>query len=95
MFQLFEKIKFYRGQLIAWSRDIFGNTKHRLEVNQRALKELAGRGYNNNLEEISKVKEEINELLHQEEGFYWQRYRAIWLPAGDKNTKLFHRRASQ
>ncbi|XP_075669968.1 uncharacterized protein LOC142639710 [Castanea sativa] len=95
MFRLFEKIKFCRAQQVAWSRDVFGNTKHRLEAKQRALEELAGRGYGDNLVEINKVRGEINELLHQEEIFWRQRSRAIWLPAGDKNTKFFHRRASQ
>lgn len=45
--------------------------------------------------EINKVRGEINELIHQEEIFWRQRSHAIWLPTGDKNTKFFHRRASQ
>lgn len=95
LFRLFEKIKFCRGQLVAWSRDVFGNIKHKLEAKQRALEELAGRGYGDNLVEINKVRGEINELIHQEDIFWRQRSRAIWLPAGDKNTKFFHKRASQ
>jgi len=67
IFRSFKKIKFCQGQLVAWSRDIYGNTKHRLEAKQSALKELAGRGYGDNLEEINKVGGEINEILHQDE----------------------------
>lgn len=75
MFRTFKKIKFCQRQLVAWSRDVFGNTKHRLEAKQRALEELAGKGYGDNLEEINKVKGEINELFHQEEVFWRQRSR--------------------
>ena len=48
-----------------------------------------------NLEWIQKVKDEINALLLQEELFWRQRSRSIWLPTRDKNTKYFHQRASQ
>ena len=48
-----------------------------------------------NFEVIQKVKDEINALLLQEELFWRQRSRSIWLPARDKNTKYFHQRASQ
>ncbi|KAK9992170.1 hypothetical protein SO802_027155 [Lithocarpus litseifolius] len=47
------------------------------------------------MQRIHEVRKEINELMHHEEVFWRQRSRSIWLPAGDKNTKFFHQRASQ
>ena len=48
-----------------------------------------GVDYGNNLQQINAVKREVNELLHHEEVFWKQRSKALWLPAGDKNTRFF------
>ena len=44
---------------------------------------------------IQKVRDEIQSLLFQDEIFWRQRLRSIWLSTGNKNTKYFHQRASQ
>ena len=72
-----------------------GVTKSRIEEKQNELKELINLGYATNLEQIHKVRDDVNDLMHQEEVFWWQRSKAIWLPTRDKNTKFFHKRASQ
>ncbi|KAK9989376.1 hypothetical protein SO802_029615 [Lithocarpus litseifolius] len=73
----------------------FGNTRDRLNAKQGELEELRAAGFGENLDRINEVRREINDLLHHEEVFWRQRSRSIWLPAGDKNTKYFHQRASQ
>ncbi|XP_075640643.1 uncharacterized protein LOC142612431 [Castanea sativa] len=95
MFRLFEKIKRCRQDLVRWSRETFGNTRAKLTAKQSELQELASTNYGLNLERINLVRKEVNGLLHDEEVFWRQCFRAIWLPAGDKNTKFFHLRASQ
>ena len=91
MFKLFEKIKWCHMKLVAWSREVFDNTKTRLEKKQATLKDLTNLGYGDNLVQINTLRGEINGLLHQEEVFWRQRSQAIWLPAGDKNTMFFHK----
>ena len=81
--------------LVAWSRATFGNTRNHFISKQGELEELMEVGFGANLDRINEVKREINELLHHEEVFWWQRARFIWLPVGDKNTKYFHQIASQ
>ena len=74
---------------MAWSWEAFGNTRHCLEK-QKVLEEMVGMGYRANIERINTVRSEINDLLHQEEVFWRQWSRAVWLPVRDKNTKFFH-----
>ena len=66
-----------------------------LDAKHGELAALVREGYGQNVERINGVRKEIRELLHHQEVFWRQRSRAIWLPAGDKNTKFFHQRASQ
>ena len=47
------------------------------------------------MQRIRTLKAEINTILHQDELFWQQRSRSIWLPTSDKNSKFFHQRASQ
>ena len=54
---------------MAWSREAFGNIRHRLEEKQKVLEEMAGMGYGVNIEQINTMHSKINELLHQEEVF--------------------------
>ena len=94
MFKLFEKIKNCRTSLIVWARFAFGNNRAKIEEMHRELEELTRRNIGDQVERIKLVRGEINRLLYQEE-VSWRQSRAIWLPAGDKNTKFFHQRASQ
>ena len=80
--------------LVVWGRNL-GNTKTKIEEKQKQLEALTSMNTANNIELIQKVRDEIQSLLFQDELFWRQRLRSIWLSAGNKNTKYFHQRASQ
>lgn len=48
-----------------------------------------------NVAKRKSMERELSELLKQEEVYWRQRSRAIWLKEGDKNTRFFHRKATQ
>ena len=49
MFRLFKKIKRCCMRLVAWSREVFGNTRTCLEEKQATLMDLSNIGYGSNL----------------------------------------------
>ncbi|KAK9984458.1 hypothetical protein SO802_033983 [Lithocarpus litseifolius] len=95
MYRLFEKIKNCRNALVRWSKATFGQSKNNLQEKHRILEELIKEHTVAHLEEIRRVKDEINTILYHDELHWRQRSRSIWMKAGDKNTKFFHQRASQ
>ena len=50
----------------------FGKTKFKIEEKQREMEELIDLGYAYNLEQIHNRREELNNLMHQEEVFWRQ-----------------------
>ena len=77
MYCLFEKIKQCRSALVGWSRVTFGQSKSKIQEKQGILEELNRDNPREHLEEIRRVKEEINTILYHEEIHWRQRSRSI------------------
>ena len=72
-----------------------GSLKVCIDEKYKELESLTEMNNAKNVGQINKVRDDINALLLQDELFWRQRSRAIWLPARDKNTKYFHQRENQ
>lgn len=58
MYNLFEKIRSCRVELVEWSRNTFGNSKAFLEEKHGVLEELMGLNNVENVEAIKRAKED-------------------------------------
>ena len=94
-FQLVEKLKLCRKELIDWSKASFGNIKIKLEELEETLKQLESNNQGQHSAQIKILKMEVNELLEKKEVYWKQRARIAWLKEGDRNTKFFHSKATQ
>ncbi|KAH9734317.1 reverse transcriptase domain-containing protein [Citrus sinensis] len=83
------------GRLLGWSKREFRKRDRKLEKLKFQLRELKQRRVQFvDGEEIRKMEKQIQNILMDEEIYWNQRSRADWLKEGDKNTKIFHGKAT-
>lgn len=88
------KMRHTMRKLTRWSKEKFGNVKEKIAGLRGKLGDLRLRGLLDTDKQVSEVKKELEELLHQEEIWWKQRSRISWLKEGDRNTRYFYLKAS-
>lgn len=89
MFAATTKLKRCKKRLKSWSRVHFGNVKQQMKQAKDQLwhaEEVSAR--TGDLEEVIRIKMELNALFDKEEKMWQQRFKVQWLKNGDQNTKF-------
>jgi len=96
-FVMEDKLRIFKRSLKSWAKTIKTQTSKRKE----ALKELGH--HQSALEEVdithelltreAKLQKTYHQACREEEEYWRQKSRSLWLQAGDKNTRYFHQQA--
>ncbi|XP_074277216.1 uncharacterized protein LOC141600859 [Silene latifolia] len=93
---MFDNLMNFAKELQEWKRVSIGKILRDIHLKRKKLMRFnEGDRSLQVVQERRKLVNDITKLLRQEEVFWRQRSRALWLKEGDRNTKYFHRKAGQ
>ncbi|XP_074347311.1 uncharacterized protein LOC141686156 [Apium graveolens] len=90
-----EKIRRCSEKLMVWGREITGNFSGRIKECKKELERYKAGRDEVSIERYKDAKRQLDNIYNQREIFWRQRSKQLWLKAGDKNSKYFHKTASQ
>ncbi|CAL1379935.1 unnamed protein product [Linum trigynum] len=82
------------SNLNQWNKDTFGNIfykKRRLMARIQGIQERVAMSFSPGLYKLQvKLEKELDQVLEQEELYWFQRSRESWVQRGERNTSYFH-----
>lgn len=87
---LYEKLYQYAEVLEAWSQDIAGSFKKRINECEEILNKFKRRRDQESIRIVGEVKKNLAEIYTQHKFFWRQRSKQIWLREGNRNSRFFH-----
>ncbi|KAI9124734.1 hypothetical protein K1719_004656 [Acacia pycnantha] len=93
---LVRRLEACKKKLVAWSKCDFPNFRRLIEHLRQKLEFCnVGPLTEQSVLEAEDLSRQLEEAWAQEEVYWWQRSRIMWLNSWDKNTRLFHSSAIQ
>ncbi|XP_074282749.1 uncharacterized protein LOC141607292 [Silene latifolia] len=84
------------NELSRWQGANIGNLVKDIKIQRKKLLKInASERTESNVKERRKIKKKIARLINQEEQFWQQRSRVLWLKDGERNMAYFHRMVRQ
>lgn len=95
MFRVSKKIVVTRQSLQHWQRSTFGHRSRTIHSTRNQLQNLLSLPPSPADEETRKdLASKLNSLLSQDNEYWKQRSKVLWLAQGHRNTQFFHKKAS-
>lgn len=89
-----DKIQICREKLGNWGKEITNKFGKRIRLCKGELNQLRNKTDAISVARFKEVKKQLHRIFDQQEIFWWQRSKQLWLMAGDRNNKYFHAMAS-